>query len=116
MLSNFKMEKFQVFRQETCGYFHQMNYMIINWKLISNTNITSFLMLQCYKTFIWTVIHTFIFHNRWEIQEIPHMYEDAFLLTALKEVMGGEISEKTQEDIDKPTIPPSPMIDQGMGS
>ena len=30
--------------------------------------------------------------------------------------MGGEISEKTQEDIDEPTIPPSPMIDQGMGN
>ena len=30
--------------------------------------------------------------------------------------MSGEISEKTQEDIDEPTIPPSPMIDQGMGS
>ena len=30
--------------------------------------------------------------------------------------MGGEISEKTQEDIDEPTIPPWPMIGQGMGS
>ena len=33
----------------------------------------------------------------------------------IKEVMSGEISEKTQEDIDEPTIPPSPMIPQGDG-
>ena len=53
-----------------------------------------------------TVINRSIFHNRREIQEIPQMQEDALLLTALKEVMGVEISEKTHEDIDEPTIPP----------
>ena len=90
-----------------------MKYIIIKWKLISNTDITSFLMLQ--DNFL-PIIYTFIFHNIWEIQEIPQMQEDALLLTALKEVMGGEISEKTQEDIDEPTIPLSPMIDQRMGS
>ena len=47
-----------------------------------------------------TVINRSIFHNRREIQEIPQMQEDALLLNAFLEVMGGEISEKTQEDID----------------
>ena len=44
------------------------------------------------------------------------MQENALLTTALKEVMSGEIREKTQEGIDEPTILPWPMIDQGMGS
>ena len=66
MLSNFKMQKFQVFHQETCGHCHQMNYMIIKWKLTSNTDITIFLMLQCYKTFFELVfIHLFMVGDRW---------------------------------------------------